>query len=132
MNSNVQDLCGALPALKQFSKELNSLADRGIILSPWQANKLYLGGRGLGRTFLSYVKLAESCKGDGFSLSLEHEFSNLDPDADSEYRKQQWLRGLKDFLEEYYSDTYTVTTYPKSGVKATPLKNSSRRWWNNL
>jgi len=110
--------------------KLNELADRGIILNTWQANQLLLDGdRQNGKTYLSYVRVAESNKNNGCVLRIEDTLTVYDPDVTTIRRRQEWLRGLVVFINTYYSDIYMIEDNCSNAVKLVLKKKQPKRWW---
>ena len=120
---------------------LNSLADRGIILNTWQANELASpGNRGLGKTTLGYIRVVESmiptntylCR--SIELPFDKDFSQYDPDCTTHHRREDFVRGLVNFIELYYSDIFTnVKIVRCTGLTVdlvNPIKKTLKRWWN--
>lgn len=113
-------------------KKLDELANRGIILNTWQANHLLLDGdRQIGKTFLSYVKVAEmfSSRASYQTISIHDDLSIFDPDATTSDRKRRWIKGLFDFMTTFYGDKFNIT-YVKGIVAIYPIKTQpNKRWW---
>lgn len=114
----------------QLSK-VEELADRGIILNTWQVNHLLLDGdRQVGKTFLSYVRVAESCKTRGAKFTMNQDLTEWDPDLITHVRQREWLFRLPDFINTYYSDVYTTTKANGNEVVLVPIKKEQdKRWW---
>ena len=114
----------------QISK-LNELANRGIILNTWQANQLLLDGdRLVGKTFLSFVKVAEMFSNTmQQTISIHDDLSIFDPDATTSDRKRVWMKGLFDFMAEFYADKFDIT-YFEGVVSVFPKQTqTNKRWW---
>ena len=108
-------------------EKLNGLADRGIVLNTWQVNDYLLdGNRAVGKTFLAFVKIAEEFKEVGIDTS-KILLSRYDTDVTRSSRHKPFLQGLKNFLEEFYSDVYVNITITMDRVTAEVPK--SNRWW---
>ena len=109
---------------------LDTLADRGIYLNTWQVNELLMGGGGYGKTYLAFVKIAEAHKDTGFTLNADSDIAQYDQDAHDWASRRTFLRGFRYFLEEYYSDIYTLKTDCSDDITATIIKKPIKRWWN--
>jgi len=108
--------------------KMNELADRGIILNTWQINNYLLDGdRQYGKTFLAFVKIAEEYKLTGFTMDKSSPLLEYDPDVESHNTYRDFLRGFGLFLQEYYSDVYTLHIDRNHKIVATTKLN--KRWW---
>jgi len=112
---------------------LDKLANRGIFLNTWQALEFQgqgCGNRALGKTQLAYVKIAETHKDTGFSVNCKEAVTEFDPDVCTQHMYIEFIKGLKSFILEYYSDMYMVEEVTTISISLRPLKSSNRRWWN--
>lgn len=115
-------------------RTLNRLADRGIFLNTWQVNELLLDGdRGYGKTFLAYVRIAESLTVETFSLTTNDSLERYDKDATTSGRKVEFLKGLHDFMLTYLADSYKVVSTDYT-ITITPITSTTafegiHRWW---
>ena len=123
------------------SRLLNSLADRGLILNTWQSNELCCpGNRGMGKTTLGYVRLAEEMRVSTttrrcqniIKIATDTDYTQYDPDAYGHHRRQQFVSGFVEFLETYYTAEFTgIEIIHGTGITAAAVttKSESRRWW---
>lgn len=96
------------------TKQLEELADRGIILNTWQTQVL-LGraDRGVGKTTLGFIRLEETLRSNttylrrAVTILPSTDYTVYDPDATSAKRRRDFVIGFKSFLEEHYSDKYS-------------------------
>ena len=118
---------------------LNSLADRGIILNTWQANELACpGNRGMGKTFLAYVRMAESlllidrqrCP-TTVNLVPKNNYTEFDPDITGHRMAQEFIRGFVYFIREYYNDKFSNPRIICGIDFEADLVHtkSTKRWW---
>ena len=119
-----KERCSYIP---ECIEKLNELADRGIVLNTWQVNDYLLdGNRAVGKTFLAFVKIAEEFKEVGIDTS-KISLLKYDIDVTNRSSHRPFLQGLKNFLEEFYSDVYVNITITMDRVTAEVPK--SNRWW---
>ena len=89
---------------KDTFKKMVDLERRGVVLTPMQANLMFVK-RGYGKTFMEYCRvLAENSTREYFTVSTK----TAERDEDSHYLsihgKMDWLRGFRDFMEKYGKD----------------------------
>lgn len=108
-------------------KKLNQLASRGIILNEWQANEMFLGSRGMGKTYLSYVRAAEDILYRNEKTVVKTP-QYYDKDVITTSRKAEWFKGFRDFLFAYYDKNLTVVSLSSTSIEVVPTKNDER-WW---
>lgn len=126
-------------ALKKFLQQtpgairkLEELASRGIILNEWQANVMFLEERGLGKTYLSYVKAAEDVISTATEKFVIESPEYYDPDANTTNRKLMWFKEFHKFVVTFYPELTVKTVTHDRIVLGTKKKCSSRneRWWS--
>jgi len=84
-----------------------------------------MGGRAYGRTYLAYVKIAEDALERGLTVTRDVA-STYDPDVTTHHTYRDFSRGLRDFLENHYSDAFDVVINSEQlNIK---LK-LARCWW---
>lgn len=111
--------------------KLNELANRGIILNTWQANHFLLDGdRQVGKTYLAFVVIAEKFKDSGARFTEDSDLKIFDNDVTSWHDHIEFLKGLKLFISEFYSDIYTVTEHTAMTLNIELRTTSKIRWWN--
>ena len=93
---------------------LKSLSNRGIVLNTWQVSELIdPGSRGVGKTTLAFVIIAEEHTAINITIA---ECKNYDQDIRT-IDDRFFLRGLKDFLEEYYNDKFNNIRIDATGSR---------------
>lgn len=121
MNLTKEDISNLIQHTDK-AEAFDSIMKRNIPYEPYQLAMMFMNGRRIGKSFMSYGLVAERCLEllketkliqllpdylDNRFISDKHKIvlSGYDPDIENTfYRFQNWVRNFKGFLDTYYPE----------------------------
>ena len=103
------------------AEAFDSVMRRNIPYEPYQLAMMFMNGRRIGKSFMAYGLVAESClellvgantififpdyaSTEGYSNALKVIIRGYDSDVIGQQRFNDWINRFKDFLGEYYPE----------------------------